>query len=545
MKQGCLMRRVFRLGVLMSVTAVAAGCASIEQAQREVTRHEQEIRASQAQIQQQFPAPGLVRLDEPLLVAKPVPVQPVMVPREFESRITYAGLAPQSLPQILQALSGMTGLVFDVRDVISDGGDGGAGAAAQAPSGMGSALSQAQIHYRFEGRLQHLLDDLASRLNASWRWDEKTRRVVFFRYESRIFAVNLPPGAKKVTAGISITGAGDSSGGGGTGGSVSINSEMDIDPWSSLLSGVRVLLNQTGSREAAASGQAAGAAPAAGGEDESMIAGPAGYAVGNRDLAQIVVVARPDVIGRIGDLIEQTNRRFARNVLIDVRVLEMQGSTQANVGASLSAVLQRQGANSEYRIGVLGAPLPGANSSGLTISGSRGNLSIDAVVQALNQVGRVSLRNQGQIVAINGQPAPFQQANQITYLQSVSTTTTPNVGSKTSLTPGTVTVGFTANFLPTILADNRIMLQYQIQSSSLLGLRTFSSGNNQVQLPELFTQSLQQQAYLHDGDVLVLFGFEQDRSQLDAVQGVLAAGNGATQSKVTTAVVIQVRAGRV
>jgi type II secretory pathway component GspD/PulD (secretin) len=126
----------------------------------------------------------------------------------------------------------------------------------------------------------------------------------------------------------------------------------------------------------------------------------------------------------------------------------------------------------------------------------------------------------------------------------VQTTLTPDVGSQTSLKPGTITVGFTANVLPTIMSDNRIMLQYQMNSSSLLGLRTFTSGDNSIQLPELFSQSLQQQAYLNDGDVLVLFGFEQDRSQINEVQGVIAAGRGSTQNKVTTAVVIQVRAAR-
>lgn len=525
--------RLGRLTLMGALMAFLAGCATIEATHQEVAQQSAELDRSQVTMNQQFPQPGLIRLDEPLLTATPIQVAPAQIPAQFNNRVAYSSVAPQTLTQILNTLSTMTGLTFDVRDVISDGGQA---AAVALPAGMAANLAQQQLHYRFEGRLTALLDDLSQRMQASWRYDDRSRRVVFFRYESRVIPVMLPPGSKQVDASISI---GGSDATGSAGGSVSITSNVEIDPWTALMNGVQVLLNQG----AGASGVATESAQ---GGDATTMLGANGYVVANRELAQVILVARPEAAARITDFVEQTNRRFARNVLIDVRVLELQDTIQANLGASLSAVLSRTTGNSNFQINALGATLPvsAAGSSGVTISGTRGNVTIDAVVQALQSVARVSLRNQGQIVAINGQPAPFQQANQITYLQSVQTTLTPDVGSQTSLQPGTITVGFTANFIPTIMADNRIMLQYQMQSSSLLGLRSFTSGTSTIQLPELFSQSLQQQAYLNDGDVLVLFGFEQDRSQINDTQGVIAAGRSSSQNKVTTAVVIQVRAAR-
>lgn len=321
---------------------------------------------------------------------------------------------------------------------------------------------------------------------------------------------------------------------------------MTIDPWASLMDGVKVFLG-TGAQQLGA------AAPKGGGSGGSamMVSGRDGYAVGNRDLAQLIVVARPQAMQRIAQLIEQTNRRFARNVLIDVRVVEMQLNNTASAGVSASALLQKalasRGLNLDIQLVGAAIPSPG-QASQLTISaqrqGASSALGVDAIVQALATVSRVAVRNQGQIVAINGQPAPFQQANQISYLANIQTTQTPNVGAQTSVQPGTVTVGFTANFIPTIMADNRIMLQYQLQSSSLLGLRTVGPNNAQIQVPEIYTQSLQQQAYVKDGDVIVLFGFEQERSQVSDTQGLWAHGRGGQQNQILTAVILQVRASR-
>lgn len=346
----------------------------------------------------------------------------------------------------------------------------------------------------------------------------------------------LPPGAKKVDASISIGGTG----GGASGGSVAIGSNTQINPWQSTLGGIGVLLGA--STESSSS------------EESSMVKGTHGYAIINRDLAQVIVVARPQTMQRIADYIDQTNKRFARNVLIDVRVIEFQSNDGAQAGIRGDLLMDkafRSGPLSQLSLGFNGSTIstitdsaPSSITIGARKDASSSTVTLDSVVQALDSVSRVAVRNQGQIVAINGQPAPFQQANQITYLASTSTTQTPDAGTQTSRTPGSVTVGFTANFIPTVLADNRIMLQYQIQSSSLLGLKTIGSGNDAIQAPEVFSQSLQQQAYLNDGDVIALFGFDQDRSQVVNSSGILSKSRSASQNNIQTAVLIQVRVAR-
>jgi type IVB pilus formation R64 PilN family outer membrane protein len=265
----------------------------------------------------------------------------------------------------------------------------------------------------------------------------------------------------------------------------------------------------------------------------------------------VIAVAKPDAKKSIAEYIEQSNRRFARNVLIDVRVLEFQTNDGAQIGLKADTLIEkvfRSGPLRDLNINIDGADISTVTTgtpSTVTIGAeSRANrLTLETVIQALDSVSKVSLKNQGQIVAINGQPAPFQQANQITYLASTTTSVTNNTV-QVSRTPATITVGFTANFIPTVLTDNRILLQYQIQSSSLLGLKTIGGADNSIQLPEVFSQNMQQQAYLKDGDVIALFSFDQDRSQVSDTSAVLSKSRSATSNSVKTAVLIQVRVAK-
>ncbi|MCX8017926.1 MAG: hypothetical protein N2690_08535, partial [Rhodocyclaceae bacterium] len=164
------------------------------------------------------------------------------MPGTFEQEVSFASFGTQSLPEILDTLSRMTGMAIEAREVLASSSQAGSAAA---PMAGQPTLQQQAMSYRFSGKLRHLLDDLAARLGASWRYDHDTRQVVLYRYESRIFAVMLPAGKKGVNASISIGGAGGGSGSGsgggsaggasGGGGSVSIQSDMSIDPWTSLL----------------------------------------------------------------------------------------------------------------------------------------------------------------------------------------------------------------------------------------------------------------------------------------------------------------------
>ncbi len=104
-------------------------------------------------------------------------------------------------------------------------------------------------------------------------------------------------------------------------------------------------------------------------------------------------------------------------------------------------------------------------------------------------------------------------------------------------------VGFTANFLPLILGDNRILLQYQLQISQLTAITQVSSGNSSIQTPQIATQSLQQQAFVKDGQSIVLFGFDQNRNTLDTNGNLGGASKAGTTQRQMMVIVMTVNGG--
>ena len=166
------------------------------------------------------------------------------------------------------------------------------------------------------------------------------------------------------------------------------------------------------------------------------------------------------------------------------------------------------------------------------------------ILQALEQVGDVSFLTSGQVVAANGQPSPLQVANEFTYLASSSTVSNATTGNITTLTPATKTVGFTANFLPMILGDNRIMLQYQINLSSLLSLNNVSSGGSSIQTPNIATQSLQQQAFVRDGQSIVLFGYEQERAASNWARFFPGISKDSNSDRTVMVIIMEVYGGK-
>ena len=166
----------------------------------------------------------------------------------------------------------------------------------------------------------------------------------------------------------------------------------------------------------------------------------------------------------------------------------------------------------------------------------------DAVISALQSVSRVSLMTSASVYTLNNQPVPVQVAKQTSYLASIMNTLTPNVGSTTALTPGVVTSGFNMNLLPHILEDNTVLLQYAVDISSLLALRSATSNGSTIQIPELETRNFLQRVSLRSGETLVLSGFEQTNDNMDR-RGALAAdnpmlGGGANASRTHDQIVV-------
>lgn len=496
--------------------------------------------------------------------------------------------------EVIRMVSLRTGIPFVIQDE--------AGAAAQSQSqnlsaqgsssvgGLMSIFSKDPVAHRpmaieWNRSLSELLSYVAMTMGQYWKYEDG--RIHFYKEETRTFTINLPQGKKEVAASISLDGIATGSGGGSIGGapsggggasatasglggsgssssrsgSVSVSTSMNLDPFTAIANGVSAIIanGQSVAESSSNQGMAVvgmpGMVPPMPGSGISGGSGGSGHTSGkvvlSPELGVITVTAPPPVLDRVAEYIDNVNKKFSKNILIDVTVYNVSLSKEmmAGVGVDLNRLLMRS-------FGELGAsitspsllsPISGVTPGQLllerTSNAGSSTSSAAIVAKAMGGIGDVALLRRGQVVAINGQPSPLQVGSNITYLASSSTTQMQNAGTTTSLTPGQAVVGMTANFLPTITSDNRILLQYQLNISNLVSIEQVTSGESMIQTPNISQQSLQQQAFLRDGQSLVLFGYDQDQSTQNTGASMSSFSKNADKKRQMTVIVMQVHTG--
>lgn len=368
-----------------------------------------------------------------------------------------------------------------------------------------SAMPTGSVQLSYTGSLTGFMDLACARFGVSWEY--RDGQVVIFRTITKTFVVYALPGDTTLDAKISNQSTGSSGSSSGSGGSTSTTASSNsthstgvsisgLSVWSALDQSIKGMLTSQGK---------VSVTPATG---------------------TLTVTDVPYVVARVGQFIDEQNKSLGRQVMINVRVLSVSltdsddyginwnlvyNSVSNSLGASLASNFTPNVAASILRLSVL-------PSTKGTLGGS------EAIISAISQQGNVSLVTSASVTTLNNQAVPVQVGRQTAYLASSSTTTTANVGSTTSITPGVVTTGFSMNLLPHVLEEGRLLLQYAIDISSLERLVTVSSGGSSIQTPEVQTRNFLQRVAVRSGETLVLSGFEQTENSASS-QGVGSAQN--------------------
>lgn len=467
-------------------------------------------------------------------------VEREMLPSWMNKAYSFHTRGSQTLREVIADIEEDKGLVIKT-DAFSGANNG------QAATGVGGRpadIGNTKMELAWSESFKGLLTHLANLYQSNWRYANGV--VEFFQFETKTFSVGIAAGKKDIAAAINlggVTGGGGSSSGGG--GQVSVSSSATINPYANVIAAVGNILAEGNTQTAGSSTPAGGAAGGA----SLSVSGPNGRASANPDLGTITVTARPAQMAAIESYIKSVSQKLGQNVLIDLKVFNLTLSTQSQLGFNLDTFYKNLGGYGVSIASAAAAVGGGANPGTLTLGAAGGNSrwnGSQVVFQALQQQGDVALQLQQLVVATNGQPSPIQLADQIGYIASSTVAQTANVGTTCSVTPGSVTVGFTGNFLPLMLGDNRILLQYQMQMSSAVinQVGQGTPGCPGASTPTVTSQMLQQSAYLKDGQAIVLFGFDQDRKTVNAVDSAGGISRGAGTKRQMVVVVMQVFGGQ-
>lgn len=372
------------------------------------------------------------------------------------------------------------------------------------------------IHWK-DKPLRGLLDQVTARLGLGWKLQDNA--VVIFHTDTRVFHLYAIPGVAKMSSSVK---SGAESGGSSNSTQGSFSSEG-----SSQSTGLTFETNIIEDIQKTI---------------ENMLTPAFGRSAISPSTGTVTVTDRPEVLDRIASYLENENKRITRQVLLNVKVLAVTVNDGDSMGINWEMVYRSL---DRYGIG-LSTGFPGAGggasgSVGILNPSSRWN-GTELLVDALSTIGRVSTVTAPSVTTLNLQPAPVLVGSQQSYLASVSTTDTANVGSTSTLTPGTITTGFNMTLLPYLMEGPDMLLQYSINLSSLTRLREVESGGQKIEIPEVANRIFSQRVRLRSGETLILSGFEQSSDDA-AKQGVgdsgfwLFGGNG-KQSKSRDVIVI-------
>lgn len=349
----------------------------------------------------------------------------------------------------------------------------------------------------WSGSLSGLLDTISSRLGISWRYEQG--RIFFYYLETRSFAIAFMDSKadfnSKVVSGTTSS-AGNTGGSGGnsiagdSNTSQSTTMEIKSSLYADLQAAIKTMLTPTSGRMFLSAGV-------------------------------MTVTDTPQVLDAIGKFIENRNKELNRQVVLNVEVLSVEKRSQDQLGIDWNAV---------FKSGSVGATL-GSAFTGAAANAMTGGLSIvdgklagsKAFIKALSEQARVSVVTQQASTTTNMTPLPMQVADQEDYAAQVSTSSTANVGTSTSITPATITTGFNMTLLPYIMPDaNSLQLQFSISLSDSPTRRTFTSGDSSVELLKTKLKTVNQRVNMKSGQTIVLSGFQQG-SRKGSKQGVGSA----------------------
>ncbi len=260
----------------------------------------------------------------------------------------------------------------------------------------------------------------------------------------------------------------------------------------------------------------------------SKLVSPEGQYMISEATTTVTVHDHPDNVDAIGKYLDDLNKTLSQQVAIKVEVLDVRLTESFNMGINWDAVIHALNTSFTLSSSLASAtvlnPLELNNSSTSAISSFIiGDGKHQTFINALNLQGKVQVVTNPQVVTMNNQIASIRITNDTSYVKSVSTTNTPDSGTTSSITPGTVTDGFTLYILPKIQGD-KVFMQLSSTLSDLLSITKQDNApanvpTNQlnsfvaIQTPTLTQKVFNQRTRLKSGDTLIVAGYRRVKDQ--------------------------------
>jgi MSHA type pilus biogenesis protein MshL len=239
----------------------------------------------------------------------------------------------------------------------------------------------------------------------------------------------------------------------------------------------------------------------------------------NRVGGVVMVTDSPVVLDTVEGLINELNKRVSRQILVDVKVIEVELSREHRLGIDWSALMNGgaiRGLRAATAMTSANFPVGGAftltgaannDGSGVTDNGVR------LFLQALDSFGRVEVMSQPRVAMLNNTVANIQVGETRSYVESSNIETTQSGGTIVSGSLGEVHGGVTLQIMGNMVG-NEIFLSVTPVVSSVDNIRSVAlGGNSRLEAPETSMKSMNTVVRLKERETAVIGGLITSSSE--------------------------------
>lgn len=286
-----------------------------------------------------------------------------------------------------------------------------------------------------------------------------------------------------------------------------------------------------------------------------------GKVILSESTSNVTVSDHPANVKAMADYIKRLNVELSKQVLVKVQVLEVNLNNDSNYGIDWGAVAHTLNTTFRFTGGLgSGTNLVASSIINNSATSTRGGIQIGnstnkTLIGALSEQGRVRVVTKPQVVTMNNQIASIRITQDTGYIQSVNMSRADNYFT-TSITPGSVTDGFTLYVLPRI-QNGKVYMQISSRIASLVALQKESteptsveSGSqkvkgdqqyNAIEVPTIASKEFNQRSVVPDRSTLIIAGYKRLRDQTKSAKYFEMAplgGRGSQSATIETLVLI-------
>ncbi|MES2879229.1 MAG: hypothetical protein V4713_12465 [Pseudomonadota bacterium] len=439
------------------------------------------------------------------VVAPPSPV--------LTRKITYNPQAKVSLTDVAASITQKTGLSIDTSEVwsfiASNNASGQTSAMAPAMpqpvvpslSGQGMPNNQAQtnsslFNIEYDGPVAGLLDLAANKAGVWWKYLEG--RVTFFRTETKTFYIPALPNASsgRTTIASGIGGSSSSTSGGSSGGATTTtsggtnsDSTYSVDIWKDL-------------------------------EKTAQTVGGTARVVANSSVGSVTVTGTPTQIRNVEEWVKSLADGLSQQVQISITVYKVDQTAEDNYSWNPSVIFNSVSGQYGFNLTAPQAPsvVSGTtpmNYTATVLSSATGSAAqfsgTQLAFKALSSLGKTTVVYNQSLVSLNRRAAQMQNADVEGYLAARTPSAPVAVGATPlppTLTPGSITTGFTATFIP-VVVNGKVLLSMNMTISANKGFGTGGTGDSTIMLANAGLNTFEQSTSLTPGDAIMLTGVSQ------------------------------------